>query len=166
MEMYHFVTEWFFEAPIEAVWQEIRDVETWPTWWIDWKKAVVRNRTAAEAGDGVGVIIDCEVRGALPYSLHFSTKTTVLEPPYLSEYTSSGDLIGGGKWELKEAEGGTAVTYHWHVGMSNPIFNFFGKLPFTKNMMGKNHNEVMDRGYNGIKARLNQKQSQSPDYSD
>ena len=154
MEMYHFVTEWFFEAPVEAVWAEIRDVETWPSWWQDWKKVTPRPQDGVERRDGVGAILDCEVKGALPYTLRFATTVTVLEPPHLSEYTSSGDLVGGGKWELKGVEGGTAVTYHWHVGMSNAIFDFLGKLPFTKKMMAKNHDEVMERGYNGIKARV------------
>jgi hypothetical protein len=35
MEMYHFVTEWFFRVPIEKVWNEIDDWESWSTWWQD-----------------------------------------------------------------------------------------------------------------------------------
>ncbi len=31
MEMYHFVTNWFFQAPIKGVWEELMDLKSWPT---------------------------------------------------------------------------------------------------------------------------------------
>jgi len=38
MEMYHFVTNWFFQAPIQRVWEELIDVESWPTWLAELEK--------------------------------------------------------------------------------------------------------------------------------
>jgi hypothetical protein len=32
METYHFVTNWYFKAPVESVWEELADVKSWPSW--------------------------------------------------------------------------------------------------------------------------------------
>jgi hypothetical protein len=151
MEMYHFVTKWFFNAPIERLWKEIEDVESWPTWSKDFKRAVIRG---PEPKVQVGSVIDCEVRGDLPYTLRMLLTITALKPPGLMEFTSTGDLAGGGKWVLEPRDAGTAVTEHWDVGMTNPIFDLVSRLPFVKAMMEKNHNDVMDRAYRGLKSRV------------
>ena len=151
MEMYHFVTKWFFNAPIEKVWKEIEDVESWPTWWQDWRKTAIRG---PESKAQLGSVVDCAVRGSLPYTLRFSMEITSLEPPTLSECESSGDLAGSGKWVLEAQNDGTAVTYYWDVGTTNPIFNILGKLSFVRAMMEKNHNEVMASGHHGLESWL------------
>ena len=33
MSQYSFVTHWKFKAPLEQVWKEIRDMDSWPEWW-------------------------------------------------------------------------------------------------------------------------------------
>lgn len=149
--MYHFVTEWSFHAPIEKIWKEIEDWESWPTWWQDWRKNAIRG---PESMAQLGSVVDCALRGSLPYTLRFSVEITALEPPNLSEYDSSGDLAGSGKWVLEAQNDGTVVTCYWDVGTTNPVFNLLGKLPFVRAMMEKNHNEVMARGDHGLEARL------------
>ena len=66
MEMYHFVTKWFFQAPIKSVWEEIADIESWPTWWQDIKNATIRG---SESTLELGSVADCVVRGVLPSAL-------------------------------------------------------------------------------------------------
>lgn len=153
MQMYDFVTEWEFAAPIEAVWQELADFRAFPRWWPDWRKLELRD---GESEPGVGSVFDCEVRGSLPYSLRYSLEITRQDPPFLNEHASTGDLVGHGKWVLRENEKGTVVQHHWHVGTSNPFLNALSYLPFVKSMMAQNHSEVMARGYQGLKARLEQ----------
>ena len=150
MVKYELVTEWFFETPIEQVWQEIGDWQSWPSWWPDWKKLDQRG----EGEIGEGTVMDCAVKGSLPYTLRFQLEITNLDAPRLNEHDSSGDLVGSGRWTLLERDGGTAVTHYWHVGTTNPVLNFFGRFPFAKKMMEKNHADMMARGYNGIKSRL------------
>lgn len=155
MQMYHFVTNWFFDAPIERVWDEIVDVPSWPRWWPSYRKATPLSPDAALQ---VGSRADNEVRGKLPYSLRFTTEVTELEPPYRLALKSSGGLVGTGRFILEERDGGTAVTYYWDVGTANPALNLLARLPFVRAMMEENHDYVMDEGYAGLKQRLGKKQ--------
>ena len=149
--MYHLVTNWFFQAPIEKDWDEITDLNSWPTWWQDFKKATIRG---TEAKLQLGSRADCVVRGALPYTLRFSLEVSAFQSPKLMELKSSGDLLGNGKWALEHQSSGTAVTYYWDVGITRPMLNLLGKLPFAEAMMKKNHDDVMDKGYRLLKIKL------------
>jgi hypothetical protein len=54
--MYTFVTNWSFDAPIEAVWAELHGVEQWPG--CPWKECHVmdeRNRISSSAGSSANV---------------------------------------------------------------------------------------------------------------
>jgi uncharacterized protein YndB with AHSA1/START domain len=150
MGLYHFVTNWFFHAPIERVWEEIVDTPSWPSWWPSWKKAASHGSALPQ----LGAVVDHEVRGGLPYSLRFRTVVTVFQPPRRLDITSSGDLVGTGTFVLEPRDSGTAVTYYWDVGTSNPLLNLLGTLPFARAMMEKNHDFVMDEGYRGLKPRV------------
>ncbi|MCP9470396.1 MAG: SRPBCC family protein [Nitrospira sp.] len=151
MTIYYFVTNWCFHAPMERVWEEIVNVTEWPSWWTSWKKAVAHD-PASQAQ--LGSVVDHEVRGRLPYTLRFKTVVTAFEPPRLLTIASSGDLIGTGTFVLESFNDGTAVTYRWDVGLSNPLLNVLGRVSFTRALMEKNHDAVMDEGYRGLKERL------------
>ncbi len=151
MEMYHFVTNWTFHAPIEKVWEKIIDVESYPTYWPSMKKTEIRG---PEPLLQAGSIVDYELKGSLPYLLRFSTEVVAFQPPDLMELASSGALMGDGKLLLKSHADGTALTFYWDVGMTNPFFNLLGKLPFIKAVMEKSHNVVMASGYQVLKSNL------------
>jgi uncharacterized protein YndB with AHSA1/START domain len=151
MEMYHFVTRWFFMAPIEKVWDEAARMEEYPTWWKELRSARIRG---GESSLRLGSLVDCEVRGSLPYSLRFTAEVTTFEPPRLIEITSSGDLVGTGKWVLEPREGGTDSVFHWDVGTTNPILNLLGKLPLVRAALVKNHDRVMANGYEVVRSRV------------
>jgi hypothetical protein len=87
----------------------------------------------------------------LPYTLHFKLEVTAFQPPNLMEFKSAGDLAATGKLVLEPRNNGTAATYYWDVGTTNPIFNLAGKLPFVRKMIEKNHNEVMKSAHQGLK---------------
>jgi uncharacterized protein YndB with AHSA1/START domain len=152
--MYHFVTEWFFEAPIERVWNELEDVEAWPSWWSSYRKV---KKITPEAKMQVGSRAECEVKGKLPYTLRFNTEVTLLQAPHHMVIDSSGGIVGTGKFLLEEKEKGTLVTYHWDVSASNAILNSLGGLSFARKQMEQNHDYVMDIGYRGLQQRLESK---------
>jgi len=151
MEMYHFVTHWYFHAPIDLVWRELNNIEAWPLWWRSYQKAAIRGE---QKSIEVGTIVDNRVKGSLPYSLTYDTQITQWEPPALLELKSTGDLVGNGKFMLEARDDGTAVTFYWDVGTSNAVFNLLAKLPFIRRFMEKNHGVVMDDGYRGLRARI------------
>ena len=154
MVTYHFITEWFFPVPVERVWEETSNIETYPTWWENLKKAVIRG---TESRLQPGSIVDCEVKGALPFSLRFAVKVTTFEPPRLMEIRSTGDLVGTGKWVLESKDNGTQSIFYWDVGTTNPVLNIIAKFPFVKSMLEKNHDDVMTKGYDVINARFKNK---------
>lgn len=151
MTMYHFVTEWFFEAPIERVWDELENVEAWPNWWSSYRKV---KKITPEAKLQVGSRTECEVKGKLPYTLKFNTEVTNLQKPYVMEIASTGGIAGSGKFVLEQKENGTLVTYYWDVSATNAILNSLGGLSFARKQMEQNHDYVMDLGYHGLKQRL------------
>lgn len=102
----------------------------------------------------LGSIADCEVKGALPFSLHFTIEVATFEPPHLVEIKSTGDLVGTGKWILESRNNGTQSTFYWDVGTSNPVLNLIAKIPFVKPILEKSHNDVMAKGYEVVKARV------------
>ena len=151
MEVYHFVTKWFFQAAPERVWEEAANMESYPSWWKDLRKAEIRGSEPALQS---GSIVDCEVRGALPYSLRFTVEVTTYQPPDLMVIKSSGDLVGEGRWTLEARDDGTASTFYWDVGTTNRVLNLLGKLPFLRKMLEKNHDDVMAKGYEIVRARI------------
>lgn len=144
VEIYHLTTHWYFKAPIEQVWHELVDGDE------QWKQAVGRGDETI----GVGTVAYNEVKGELPYTLRFTTKITRFEPPFICEAKSTGDLVGSGKWVLEPRDEGTAATFYWDVGMSNPILNLLSKIPFVRDAMVQNHDQVMEEDYRHTVARL------------
>ena len=75
---YHFTTEWRFRSPVEQAWSVILDIQRYPGWWKNFRRVKVIR------GDGksVGSVVECEVRGSLPYSLTYALEVLEAERPY------------------------------------------------------------------------------------
>ncbi len=151
MEMYHFVTRWFFRVPVERVWEVTANIEDYPAWWKNLKRAKIRG---PDSKLQVGSIADCEVRGTLPFSLRFTAEVTTFDPPHLVEIKSTGDLVGTGKWVLEAQDSGTLSVFYWDVGTANPVLNMLARIPFVKRILEKNHDRVMARGHQVVKSRI------------
>ena len=151
MHTYHFVTKWYFKAPVECVWQELLDSQAWPNWWKGWQKVTPEGQ---DTSTKVGAKARHEVRGFLPYSLRFITEITVLRRPVQLEIQSSGDLVGTGRFELDERDGGTYVTFYWDVATPRPLLDAVANLRFSRLLMELNHDYLMENGFRGLKLRL------------
>jgi uncharacterized protein YndB with AHSA1/START domain len=147
--MYVFVTEWEFDASVEAVWKEIHDVDAWPTWW----RGVVAV-DVLEPGDraGIGSYRRMTWKSLLPYSLVFAMRTTRIEPPHAIEGNADGELRGSGKWTLTPAGARTRVRYDWQVEATRPWMRALG--PIARPVFAWNHDVIMRWGFEGLKARL------------
>jgi uncharacterized protein YndB with AHSA1/START domain len=145
---YEFLTTWCIDAPIEAVFDLLRDSARYPSWW----KGVVSVELLSQADEmGVGALHHFTWRSALPYSLGFDMRVTRVKRPYLIEGHASGELEGVGTWRLFEGEG-VAVVYDWRVRTTKRWMNIFG--PLARPALSWNHDIVMRQGGRGMAAEL------------
>lgn len=157
MELYNFVSDWFFTVPIETVWEEIIDVDSYPAWWPEFKKVSL---VIPGARLQPGACIQAEAAGGLPYTLRFSKECTSLQIPYYIQFQVEGDLQGDLRYVLRPHAGGTILNFYWDCGTTKPIMNISARIPFVKGFLERNHNDMMSSGYRGLKARIERAQLQ------
>jgi hypothetical protein len=148
-EPYHFVTEWLFRATLEKVWSVVLDIERYPGWWKNFRRVKIIR------GDGksVGSIIECQVRGSLPYSLTYALEVLDAEEYQHILLRSTGDLVGSGRWDFSTVEAGNVkAAYYWDVTTTNPILNLVA--PLAKSALAKNHQQVMANGYAALRPHV------------
>ncbi len=154
---YSFTTYWQIDAPINTVWDAIYDAKNWPKWWKNVKKV-----TVIKEGDknGIGAIQHHEWGTALPYRLVFDIKTTKVERPHLLLADSIGQLIGTGRWELKEEGSTTLVRYDWNVRTTKKWMNLLA--PILRPVFAWNHKAVMGEGGRSLARLLGTRLVQEP----
>jgi hypothetical protein len=143
------LTDWRFKAPLPRVWSVVLDIERYPGWWKNFRKVRVTR------GDGrrVGSVIECEVRGSLPYSLTYSLEVLEAEEYRHILLRSTGDLVGTGRWAFAELEPGTVqALYYWDVATTNPILNLIA--PLARGALARNHQQVMANGYAALRPHV------------
>ncbi|TMD81961.1 MAG: polyketide cyclase [Chloroflexi bacterium] len=146
---YHFRTEWRFVAPVDRTWSVVLDIERYPGWWKNFRRVTVIR------GDGksIGSVVECEVRGSLPYSLTYSIEILEAQRPRHLLVRSSGELVGTGRWEFSEpVPGESLAVYYWDVATTNPILNLIA--PLARNALASNHTRVMANGYAALKPQV------------
>ena len=141
---YRFLTTWIVDAPREAVWEVISEVEEWPCWWRG-----VEVVEKIEHGDerGVGSVYRHRWRSRMPYTVGFEMRTTRIERPFALEGEARGELEGVGRWRLYEGDA-TAVTYEWIVRTTQPWMN--AVAPVGRPVFIWSHNLVMRWGGEGL----------------
>jgi hypothetical protein len=148
-EQYHFVTEWRFRAPLDKVWSVVLDIQHYPGWWKNFRKVeIVR-------GDGksVGSMIECEVRGSLPYSLRYTLEVIEALLHQRIVLRSTGELVGTGRWEFSNVDTFTAkALYFWDVSTTNTILNLIA--PLARRALASNHDRVMANGYQALRLHM------------
>ena len=148
-EQYHFVTRWRFHAALPTVWSVVLDIERYPGWWKNFRSV----KLVRGDGKSVGSVIDCEVRGSLPYSLKYSLEVIEAEQYRSILLRSSGDLVGTGRWVFSEPEPRVAAAdYFWDVATTNRILNFVA--PFARRVLARNHEQVMANGYAALRPHI------------
>lgn len=146
---YDLTTLWRFDAPIEAVWDAIVDLESWPEWWA----AVERVQLLARGdASGVGARRLHVCRSALPFRLSFVSCVTRVEPLRLLEGRVEGELQGVGQCRLGRDANLTTVRYEWHVSTTRRWMNLLA--PVVKPLLGWNHDAMMRAGGLGLARYL------------
>lgn len=148
MAQYEFLTTWCLDAPIERVFEVLRDSSRYPEWWKGVQSVVA---LAPGDADGIGEASRFTWRSVLPYELSFDTRVTRIERPHLIEGRATGELEGTGTWRLFEGQG-TAAVYVWRVRTTRPWMNVLG--PVARPAFAWNHDVVMRQGAAGIAQLL------------
>jgi uncharacterized membrane protein len=148
MAQYEFLTTWCLDAPIERVFDVLRDSRRYPEWW---KGVVSVVALAPGDADGIGEENRMTWRSALPYELSFDSRITRIERPHLIEGTARGELEGSGIWRLFEGQG-TAAVYEWRVSTTRRWMN--AVAPLARPAFAWNHDYVMRAGAEGIAREL------------
>ena len=147
---YSFISRWQLGAPVEDVWEAIRESEKWPEWWkgVDGVEEI-------EAGDdqGIGSIRRYTLSSPTKYKLNFSLLLTDRLEYALLKGEASGDLEGTGAWHFAENGGVTYVECHWHVSTTVRWMNFLS--PLLAPMFKYNHSVVMKWGAQSLARKLN-----------
>jgi uncharacterized protein YndB with AHSA1/START domain len=147
MADFHFVTKGSYPAPVDAVWNVITDIERLTEWFPGFEKASLRG---ADRTLRIGQVVDCRLAAPMGYRLTFTLTITHLNAPTMMRLDSAGDLVGWGQWDLAAIGPKTDVTYTWHVGMNKPVFNTIANIGFVRGILTKNHEIVMDKGFEAL----------------
>ncbi len=139
-QRFHLVTNWEFDATIDAVWARLTDPVTFPDWWPGFERAEV------DGDGGIGTVSRYRVRG--DFGLRFDLETTVvdIQQPRSIHLASTGDLVGTGVWWLHARGSSTKVTYIWDVEPANPVLRRLSQIPFLRRRMERSHDRVMEAG--------------------
>lgn len=147
---YSFTTNWYVKAPMELVWETIRQSEVWPEWW---KGMLSVKETVKGDERGIGSVREYCIKSPMRYTLFFKLLLTDrIEYQYLSG-NASGELEGVGAWHFK-AEGDTIhVTCEWNVHTNLGWMNAFAFM--LKPVFKFNHSLVMKWGAQSLAKKLN-----------
>jgi hypothetical protein len=149
MSDYAFTTVWRTRAPLEAVWQEIFDTESWPSWWKGVEKVIKLREGDA---DGLGSVHRYTWKSRLPYRLTFDMETVKIEAPRFLEGVAVGELVGRGCWRLWTEGDETIIRYDWIVSTTKRWMNALAVV--ARPLFRWNHDVVMRWGAAGLSERL------------
>lgn len=149
MSRYELVSHWHLDAPIDAVWDALHDVGSWPQWW-----SYVLEVEELEPADaqGIGALRRSVWGNAMPYQLTFTMRTSVAQRPHVLEAIFEGELTGVGRWTLTEQGAATEVRYDWEVTTARAWMNVMA--PLLGPMFRWNHGLVMADGAQGLARYL------------
>jgi len=149
MSQYSFVTHWTFNAPLANVWDVIRDMDNWPSWWKYVESVeLIRNGDPNDLGSIRRIVWNT----ALPYKLAFDSELVSVTQHQRIEGKAIGELTGLGVWVFESNGDTTNVRYDWKVSTTKKWMNFFA--PVARPLFKWNHDKVMEAGHEGLKKQL------------
>jgi len=155
---YAYVTHWRLDAPPEAVWQALTQVDEWPQWW-PYVRSVELLRRGREP-DGVGALRRIAWGSRLPYGFTLDVECVESDAPRRLRGRSSGALEGEGLWELWPDGVGTVVRYTWRLDLNTAWMRLVA--PLMAPVFRLNHEGVMRGGGQGLARWLAAKRSPAP----
>ena len=148
---------WRASGTPEEIFAILSDGAGFARWW----PSVYLRADILEPGapDGTGRVVRLRSKGWLPYALTWTSRIASQTPPTRLAVTASGDFEGGGVWQLRPVDGGTEVTFDWHITVT-PWFLRAGSL-FFKPIFRANHEWAMARGGESLELELRRRRAKT-----
>jgi uncharacterized protein YndB with AHSA1/START domain len=146
---FELVSHWHIAAPVERVWEALKQTEHWPRWW-PYVKAV----TELDPGDadGLGALRHIAWSSRLPYGVAFDVEVLEMQRHRRMRGRARGQLDGTGTWELSPEGETTRVRYLWCVDLTTRWMRFIA--PVAAPVFRWNHDGVMRAGARGLARHL------------
>ena len=143
MSSYVFRSEWRLAAPPERVYEVLADVERYPDWWPQVRRA--------RRIDDVSGELTC--RSLLPYDLTFVMRRVVEDPVRLVLRAELvGDLTGTSQWSLQPHGDGALAVFDEDVSVGSGALRAASRL--LRPALRANHDLMMRAGERGLRRHL------------
>jgi hypothetical protein len=140
---YVFRSEWRLPAPAERVYEVLADVETYPAWWPQVRRARRIDEVSGE--------LTC--RSLLPYDVVFVMRREVQDADALVlRGRMEGDLNGTSQWTVSADGAGSTAVFDEDVTVGSGLLHAAGRL--FRPALRFNHDLMMRAGERGLRRYL------------
>lgn len=140
---YQFRSEWRLPTAPERVYEVLADVETYPSWWPQVRRARRIDELSGE--------LTC--RSLLPYDLVFVMHRELEDAARrVLRARLEGDLCGTSQWTISPHPTGSLAVFDEHVTVGNGALRAAGRL--LRPALRFNHDLMMRAGERGLREHL------------
>ena len=140
---YQVIEGWQLAAPLEAVWERIADLRSYPRWWPEFREMTILEKRGH---------VSVHVKAPFPSKMRFELQTTRLDSPGTLEMQVNGDLNGYVRWMLEPVAGGTHLIFEGHLRADKLLLNVLA--PIVRPLAAWNQTRMFRRGERGLRADL------------
>ncbi len=146
MTIYHFLSTWRITAPEKRVSATILNADTWHAWW----KGLQRVEQLPDSAAGLPVY-SCTWRSHMGYQLTMVITITKHDPKDM-HFSSTGDLVGTGRFEIVPSGNISIVSIYWDVRTTKTWMSRLSWL--LRPIFRLNHYLLMKQGERGLESYL------------
>ena len=140
---YAFRSEWRLPAAPDVVYTVLADVDDYPTWWPQIRRA---RRIDEASGE-----LTC--RSMLPHDLVFVMRREVEDADArVLRASMTGDLVGTSQWTITSTDQGALAVFEENVSVGHGLVHAAGRL--FRPVLRLNHDHMMRSGERGLRAHL------------
>jgi hypothetical protein len=146
---YVFLSTWWLAAPQAAIFDALRDLWSYPTWWPQFIAARQLDEDTGEFA----------LRSSLPLTLRFTLCRDVEDPRAgLLRATASGDICGTVQWQLHDVDGDRVrADFEQRVTLEYRPARWID--PIARPLLTWNHRQAMRSGQDGLRNYLSTRHS-------
>lgn len=141
MASFRFESRWLLDAPLDAAYDVLADVEQYPAWWP-------QVRAVAKLGEDHALVV---CRSVLPFDLDLELWPAIRDPRGVLEVAIGGDLVGWSRFTLDDTVHGLHVHYEQEVDTRRRLLDL---TRIARGAVRANHAWMMRSARVGLAVRL------------